>query len=125
MKNYPDRTEYRIALARLLSAAPDEHVRDSKRALAIAQELFNAPQHTTALGETIAMALAEYGDFAQAISIQRDVVAAARRSGLTAQIPHMEQNLARYERHQPCRTPWSEDDLVLSSQQPSAPSSGF
>ncbi len=124
--NFPDRPEYRIALARLLSAAPDAQVRDGKRAIAIAQELFKSQQqHTTALGETIAMALAESGDFAQAVSIQRDVIAAVRRTPLTAQLPRMEQNLALYERDQPCRSPWSDDDLVLSSQQPSAPTSGF
>ena len=125
VKTFPDRTEYRIALARVLAATPDDRVRDSRRSLDIAQDLFKSQQHTTALGETIAMALAEYGDYAQAIAIQRDVIAAAKRSGLAAQIPRMEQSLALYERHQPCRTPWSEDDLILSSQQPSAPSSGF
>jgi tetratricopeptide (TPR) repeat protein len=114
VKQFPDRQEYKIALARLLSACPEAGIRDSQRALAIAQELFKGPQHTTALGETIAMALAEDGDYAQAISIQRDVIAAARQSRLTAQLPRMQQNLALYERHQPCRTPWAEDDLGLS-----------
>ncbi|HXD73783.1 MAG TPA: tetratricopeptide repeat protein [Vicinamibacterales bacterium] len=123
VKDAPDRVEYKIALARVLAASPDAAVRDGQKALDLAQELFKLPQHTTALGETIAMALAEYGDFAQAMSIQRDVIAAARRSGLGAQLPRMEQNLALYERHQPCRTPWSDDDLVLSAQSPAAPPS--
>jgi tetratricopeptide (TPR) repeat protein len=124
VKDAPDRTEYKIALARVLATSPDAGVRDGQKALDLAQELFKLPQHTTALGETIAMALAEYGDYAQAVSIQRDVIAAARRSGLTAQLPQMEQNLGLYERHQPCRTPWSDDDLVLSSQAPGAPPAG-
>ncbi len=125
VRNYPDRPEYRIALARLLSAAPDDQVRDGARAIAIARDLFKSQQHTTALGETIAMALAESGDFAQAVSIQRDVIAAVRRASLMSQLPRMEENLALYERRQPSRTPWSADDLVLASQQPSAPSAGF
>ena len=66
----------------------------------------------TSLGETIAMALAEQRNFAQAISIQRDVIAAAQRAGLTAAVQRMTANLALYERGQPCRTPWIEDDLV-------------
>jgi len=125
VKQFPDRPEYKIALARVLSTSADEHVRDAQRALDITQELFKGP-HTTALGETIAMALAEYGDYTQAIAIQRDVVAAAMRSRLTAQLPHMRQNLALYERHQPSRTPWSDDDLVLGpSASPAAPDQSF
>jgi len=125
VRNSPDRVEYRIALARLLSAAPDEHVRDGKRAIEITRELFKSQQHTTALGETIAMALAESGDFAQAVAIQRDVIEAVKQSKLTSQLPRMEQNLALYEHGQPCRTPWPDGDLVFFSQQTPAPTSGF
>jgi tetratricopeptide (TPR) repeat protein len=118
---FPDRNEFKIALARVLSTSPDDRVRDGQQAIAITQELFKG-QRTTVLGETIAMALAEYGDFPQAIAIQRDVMAAAQKAGMTAQLPRMEQNLALYERHQPCRTPWSDDDLVLGpSAAPGAP----
>ena len=118
---FPDRTEFKIALARVLATSPDDHVRDGPKAIAITQELFKG-QRTTVLGETIAMALAEYGDFPQAIAIQRDVMAAAQKAGLTAQRARMEQNLALYERHQPCRTPWTDDDLVLGpSAAPGAP----
>jgi tetratricopeptide (TPR) repeat protein len=110
---FPDRTEYKIALARVLSTSPDDRVRDAQKAIAITQELYKG-ERTTVLGETIAMALAEYGDYPQAISIQRDVMAAAQKAGMTAQLPHMEQNLALYERHQPCRTPWTDEDLALT-----------
>lgn len=122
---FPDRVEYKIALARLLSASPDERVRDARRALAIAQDLFKMQSHTTAVGETIAMALAEYGDYEQAIMIQRDVIAVLRRAKLTPELARTEQNLALYERHRPSRTPWSDNDLVLSTQQPSAPTPGL
>jgi len=106
VKDNPDRQEYKLALARLLAACPDQRVRDGKRALDISQELFKAPEHTTALGETIAMALAEYGDFTQAVAIQQDVIAAARRSKLVDQLPRMERNLSLYEHGQPCRVPF-------------------
>jgi tetratricopeptide (TPR) repeat protein len=109
---FPDHNEFKIALARVLATSPDDRVRDGRRAVAITQELFKG-EHTTALGETIAMALAESGDYAQAISIQRDVMSAARQAGLTSQLSHMAANLVLYERHQPSRTPWSDDDLAL------------
>jgi len=109
---FPDRTEFKLGLARVLAASPDDSVRNGQRAIAITQELFKG-ERTTALGETIAMALAESGDFAQAIAIQRDVMNATKQAGLTAQLPRMSANLTLYERHQPSRTPWSDDDLAL------------
>ena len=121
VSQFPDRTEFKIALARVLATSPDDRVRDGQKAIAITQELFKS-QRTTVLGETIAMALAEYGDYAQAVTIQRDVMAAAQKAGMTTQLARMEQNLALYERHQPCRTPWTDDDLVLGpSAAPGAP----
>jgi tetratricopeptide (TPR) repeat protein len=109
---FPDRTEFKIGLARVLATSPDDRVRNGQRAIAITQELYKG-ERTTALGETIAMALAESGDFAQAIAIQRDVMNATKQAGLTAQLPRMAANLTLYERHQPSRTPWSDDDLAL------------
>lgn len=109
---YGDRTDLKIALARLLAASPDGRTRDGARALTMAQQMFDAGEKTTALGETIAMALAEEGNYAQAVSIQRDVIAAAQKAGLTPSVQRMTANLALYQRRQPCRTPWIEDDLM-------------
>jgi tetratricopeptide (TPR) repeat protein len=109
---YGDRPDLKVALARLLATSPDAGARDGARALSIAQQMFDAGEKSTALGETIAMALAEQGNFAQAIGIQRDVMASAQRAGMTASVQRMAANLALYERHQPCRAPWFEDDLV-------------
>ena len=109
---YGDRADLKIALARVLATAPDAAARDGVRALSIAQQMFDAGEKSTSLGETIAMALAEQGNFAQAAGIQRDVIAAARKAGLAATAQRMTDNLALYERGQPCRTPWIEDDLV-------------
>jgi tetratricopeptide (TPR) repeat protein len=109
---FGDRTDLKIALARLLAASPDERTRDGARALKIAQQMFDAGEKSTSLGETIAMALAEEGNYTQAIGIQRDIIAAAQRAGLSVTVQHMTANLALYERRQPCRTPWLEDDLV-------------
>jgi tetratricopeptide (TPR) repeat protein len=109
---YPDRTDLKIALARLLAASPDDRVRDGRRAMAIAQQLFDGGEKSTSLGETMAMALAEQGNYAQAVAIQRDIIAAARNTGSTDAVRRLSENLERYQRRQPCRTPWSEDDLA-------------
>jgi tetratricopeptide (TPR) repeat protein len=121
---YSDRTELKIALARVLASSPDARVRDGGRAMTIAQQLFNAGEKSTSLGETMAMALAEQGDFPQAVAIQREIIAAAQKAGLTASVRRMAANLALYERRQPCRTPWIDDDLVSVPTAP-APSSTF
>jgi tetratricopeptide (TPR) repeat protein len=99
------------ALARVLAASPDDRVRDGQRAIAIVRELFKT-QKTTALGETMAMTLAEVGEYAQAVDIQRGVLAAARKAGLSDAVRRMERNLQLYEHQKPCRTPWSDDETA-------------
>jgi tetratricopeptide (TPR) repeat protein len=65
----PESALLRHLLARLLAAAPDATVRDGRRALELAQDLHRAAP-TTAVAETVAMAHAELGEFAQAASWQ-------------------------------------------------------
>jgi hypothetical protein len=67
------------------------------------------------------MALAEQGQFADAVAIQRGVIDAARQAGFTAEAIRMGANLQRYERRQPCREPWSKDDVVHSPGPPVDP----
>jgi tetratricopeptide (TPR) repeat protein len=109
----PDQPVFAHTLARLLAAAPDRRVRDGERAVALVQELFKSNK-TTDLGETMAMALAEVGEYGQAAAIQRGVMAAAEKAGLQDAVRRMTVNLRLYERHQPCRTPWQDDDPVHS-----------
>jgi hypothetical protein len=71
-----------------------------------------SPERTTGLGETFAMALAEAGDYAQAASVQREVLEAARRAGLAGEVRRMTRNLRLYEQGRPCRQPWADDDPV-------------
>jgi len=108
---HPDRQEFPFALARLLAAAPDDSVRDGQRAQAIVEQLARTSK-TIDLGETMAMALAERGQFAGAIAVQREVMEAATRSGLHAVTRRMAANLERYQRGQPCRMPWTNDDPI-------------
>jgi len=110
---YPDRLEYRSALARLLAAAPDDSVRDPKQALAIVDRDLRGQQKTTDIGETIAMALASLGDFTQAVDVQRGVLAAAQKAGMTSAVARMTDNLRLYQQRQPCRRPWPIDQPVV------------
>jgi tetratricopeptide (TPR) repeat protein len=105
----PDRPEFAHFLARLLAAAPDARVRNGERALEIVGELLKG-QKSTDLGETMAMALAEVGEFDRAAGVQRGVIEAAQRAGLAADVRRMEGNLQLYEHHRPCRTPWTDED---------------
>jgi len=109
----PDQPDLALALARILAASPDASVRDGARAMAITEELFKGTK-TTALGETLAMALAEVGQYEQAVQIQRGVLDAARRAGLQSEAREMAANLRLYEQRQPCRTPWADDNPVHS-----------
>lgn len=109
----PDRLQFALALARLLAASPDDGVRDGRRALTLVDEVFKGTR-TTDLGETIAMAQAEVGNFSEAVSVQRAVMDASRRAGFESDLPRMAANLQRYERGQPSRAPWAPDDPVFS-----------
>ena len=98
------------ALARLLSAAPDDQVRDASLAQQLIERLL-AQQQTIELGETTAMMLAELGEYGQAVAVQRDLLIAAQQAGLVDVTARLEVNLARYERGEPCRIPWTPEEL--------------
>jgi len=118
---HPDRPDFPFALARVLAAAPDDRVRDGQRAQAITEQLLQSGK-TIDLGETMAMALAERGQFAEAVAIQRSLIEASIRSQLTGVTRHLTANLLRYERQQPCRMPWASDDPIHSPGPPIDPS---
>ena len=111
IKAFPDQLIFPHGLARLLATSPDDRVRDGRRAMALVQDLVKQGR-TLELGETLAMALAELGQYDQAASIQRDVMKSADRAGLTTVARRLSTNLALYERHQPCRTPWAQDEIL-------------
>ena len=114
-RNYPDQPELAHALARVLVTVPDDRVRDGPRAMALVQELFKNDKSTD-LGETMAMTLAELGQYQKASAIQRGVMAAAEKARVErSALERMSENLKRYERHQPCRLPWPNDDFPRAS----------
>ena len=110
MNTFPGHPGFPSALARLLAAAPDDRVRDGRRALTLAQTLVKTDQ-SIEIGETLAMALAETGQYADAADIQRDLIAAARGAGRSDLAARLEENLRLYESRRPCRTPWREEDV--------------
>jgi len=93
-------------LARLLATAPDPAVRDGARALELAGRVMEeAPSRDHA--ETLAMALAEAGDFQRAAEWQRRVLRRAEEQGAPAPaLETIRARLARYERGEPERSPW-------------------
>ena len=111
MRTYAGQPGFAHALARLLAAAPDANVRDGRRALALLDALMK-DQQSLALAETMAMALAEVGRFEEAAGWQRTAIAAAEESGRTDTRATLARNLALYQRREPCRTPWPDDDPV-------------
>jgi cytochrome c-type biogenesis protein CcmH/NrfG len=113
MNLHPDQPAFPQALARLLAASPDPQVRDGQRALDLVQAL--AEEHkTTSVAETMAMALAEVGRFAEAAEWQRLAMSVAVDAGHADAAQRMAANLALYQRHEPCRSPWRDDDPEYS-----------
>jgi tetratricopeptide (TPR) repeat protein len=108
MKLFPDRLEFVGVLARLYATAPEAQVRDGERARALAQELIKQ-RRTVDSQETMAMALAEVGEFEEAARWQREAIAAAEGAGQHELAVRMADNLRLYERHLPCRTAWRDD----------------
>jgi len=109
MDLHPGEPAFPLAVARLLAAAPDPRVRDGSEALALARAV-EETHKTTAVAETMAMALAELGRFAEAVEWQRAAMSGAAAGGQAAVSQRMAANLALYRLGRPCRTPWRDDD---------------
>jgi tetratricopeptide (TPR) repeat protein len=98
------------ALARLLATSPDAKVRDGRRAMDLVQQMLQRGR-SLELGETYAMALAELGQYREAQALQRDLIAAAGRAGLTTVKARLTARLQLYDRADPCRTPWTDEEM--------------
>lgn len=93
--------------ARLLAASSDPAVRDGAAALAAAQQIMQREpglEHA----ETVAMALAEVGQFEAAVSLQGQIRERAQASGLDQLLPAIERRLAAYRAGEPIRAPWKQ-----------------
>jgi tetratricopeptide (TPR) repeat protein len=102
------------ALARILAAAPDDRVRNGARALEIMHELI-ARDGAADLDQaaTIAMALAENGQFEKAAQIQRSVIEEMQSEPGASRTSILREDLDGYEHHRACRTPWRDDDPIF------------
>jgi len=110
VKAFPDQPGLAHALARVLAAAPDDGVRDGRRAAAIVSALMKT-QRSPSLTETMAMTQAELGRFDEAVRWQREAIELARQTGRT-NLAGLTDALQLYESRRPCRTPWADDDPV-------------
>lgn len=110
VNDHPDEPAFAHALARLLAAAPDGPIRDGRRAMAVMQKLSNEQQRLD-FGETMAMAMAEVGEYTQAVAWQHAAIDAAAVAGHGDLAQRMAQNLRLYEQGKPCRVPWRDGEL--------------
>ena len=114
-KAMPDNADFAHALARLLAASPDATIRDGSRALQLTQKLLeNQSSIDLDRAVTLAMALAEVGEFRKAAQLQRNILAVVERAGRYDLVRLLRENLRLYENRQACRTPWPEDDPIFS-----------
>jgi tetratricopeptide (TPR) repeat protein len=111
MRAYPNEFAFNNALARILAAAPDDKVRDGRRAAALMQPVV-AQVRASDILETMAMAQAELGQFTEAATWQKEAIAAAERSGAHGIAQRITDNLRLYESRKACRVPWRPDEPI-------------
>jgi tetratricopeptide (TPR) repeat protein len=111
----PQDADLAMTLARLLAACPDASVRDGPRALQLIQQLMTSQQSfDLEQGQTMAMALAASDHFQEAAQIQGYMVTELENAQRFDLARLLRANLTLYEHHQPCLTPWTDDDPVFS-----------
>ena len=111
MRSHPEELRFAHALARVLASAPDASARNGEQALAMIEELMQS-EPTIERAVTMAMALAETGQFEAAAAWQNEAIAAAEREGLRDELPRMRTDLGTYQQGRPNRTPWDDDNPI-------------
>ena len=84
-------------------------MRDGRLAYGLVQQLLEQGRRPD-LGETLAMALAEVGEYERAAALQQDLIRAATQANIQPPA-RLQQNLALYQRRRPCRIPWTEEEM--------------
>ncbi len=101
--NLPGDRQIRWALAKLLADSPDASLRDGRRALALAEQLYkeySSPYNA----QLLALALAETGDCPGAAQWQRKALDVMRQTGQTPEtVQTMEAVLKSYQAEGTCR----------------------
>ena len=103
LERFPGDVATRHLLARLLAVSPDDAVRDGARAVELAQSVVDEQPALDHL-ETLAMALAEAGRFADAVTWQQRALEAERQAA-GGNSPQRLDRLALYQARQPLRAP--------------------
>lgn len=101
LRMLPQSLDLKDILARHLAAAADPTVRDGKRALTLALELYEVLRTRESI-ETLAMAYAETGQFSEAVEWQKKLLAGSEAETDATARQRWEANLALYERGERC-----------------------
>ncbi len=90
---------------RFLATCPVRQLRDGPSALDMAFDLIQQRQRLD-IAQTLAMALAEQGRFAEAVGWQQRVLSRARQGGDSALLATLEADLEAYRAERPVLAPW-------------------
>lgn len=102
LRRSPDNAPLRADLAGLLISTTDASVRDSARAVALAEEaLALGASRDVPLLDTLAAAYADLGQYQKAADLTREALAKARQDGPATAVPHLEARLRQYEAGRP------------------------
>ncbi len=109
LAQFPDHGELRQILARILAASAEDEVRDGAMALRLLAPMMSedAPPNLKA---SYAMALAEAGQFEQAVAWQQSAVNASKHSAYDPDLPFLLKHMQGYVEGRPCREPWPDFD---------------
>jgi len=113
LRLFPQETTFHHALARILAAAPQPQVRNGRRSVAILRQLISEIGIYPQLAESLAMALAEIGNFKRAEEIQARAIEHAGLDFPQKQLDQMEELRQQFAAQKPCRQPWQDDDPIF------------
>jgi tetratricopeptide (TPR) repeat protein len=101
-EQFPNQGRTVALYAFVLATTPEVKLRDGKRALALAQQVYQAA-NTIQHGAIVAFALAESGRCAEAAALQRRLIATAENAGQADLAAKLKADLPQFERTGDCR----------------------
>ena len=96
LKAFPRHAGFALIQVRLLSTAPDPSVRDGNLALQIAERL-RAESDEVAIRQALALAYAAAGRFAEAVTLQQEILAEDEAAGEMAYVRLGRARLSAFE----------------------------
>ena len=116
----PDDLDLLHLHVRFLATCPVRQLRNGPKALDLAFDLLERRQRLD-IAQTLAMALAEQGRFAEAIGWQTRILERAQRSGDATLIETLEADLLAYRNERLVLAPWLRQELPKEAQGTSRP----